>query len=270
MVASLLFAGIYIASLYISGGSYLLCIPPVLLEIWCVFKSVKRCKSRKNLNVAIPGTASKIRYLFSQIVRGICYCWLLAWVVVVEITYEKDQRSVLAGFIPLTSFSAVSLGAEFFVSTLDTISSVYIVMYKAIRLIFFIQLLAISKDVKMVNSNKLDLFDLDSQLWPIQIGALILSPIVIGSFIYYSYFIIKKIINSAKKPWNRRHMATYGWFVFTSTSLASVAALFLKFKPSLFDKSEPSFTRMIAGTVIIVVDLIFTIAMIDHIEYRAS
>lgn len=265
MVASLVFAGIYIASLYISGGSYLLCISPVLLEMWCLFKSVKRCRSRKDLNVPIPGTASKIRYLFTQIVRGICYCWLLAWVVVVEVTYEKDQRSLLAAFIPITSFSAVSLGVNFFVSNLDTISSIYIGMYKAIRLIFFIQLLAISNDVSIIN-NKLNLNDLDSQLWPIQIGALLLSPIMIGSFIYYSYFIITKIISSAKKPWNRRHMATYGWFVFTSASLSSVAVLFLKFKTSLFDKSESSFTHLIAGTVIIVVNLIFTIVMADHLE----
>lgn len=266
MIASLVFAGIYIASLYISSGSYLLCISPVFLEIWCVFKSVKRCKSRKDLNVPIPGTASKIRYLFTQIVRAICYCWLLAWVVVVEVTYEKDQRSVLAAFIPITSFSAVSLGVNFFVSNLDTISSLYIGMYKAIRLIFFIQLLSISNDVSMLNSNKLDLNDLDNQLWPIQIGALLLSPIVIGSFIYYSYFIITKIISSAKKPWNRRHMATYAWFVFTSASLGSVAVLFLKFKTSLFDKSESSFTRLISGTVIIVVNLIFTIVIADHLE----
>lgn len=264
MVLSLLFEGIYISLLHLTTGTYLLTIPSVITEAICMIKSMKRCKD-DSISKSLVKSKCLWRYSLCQPLRAGCYIWMLFWTMVVEITYEGARRSLLAGFIPIASYSGISLGIDFFLTAPEKVYSLYISLYKALRLVFFVQLISLESSIQM-KKGKLDTEDLSHQLWTIQIGTLIISPVIGCAIIYYSYYLVSRLISPKKEKWDKRHLFTYAWIILATSSLIVVAVLSLKFKNSVFEKSGAVLTYLSVASGLIFVNLVCTVLMRSQLE----
>lgn len=267
MAASLVFECLYAMSMLVNGSSYALCIPPLIVEVCSGVKLVQRSKRKKTPNPQgldidggeeSGGAGFSWRLTVNQGVRVTCYVWMFVWVVVVEIMYSKLNGTLLIAFIPIAVFSVVSLGADFFLVAPERVLNVYSGIYKACRLLFYIQLLSLAGSLSQTADHDIEVTDLSSHLWPIQVGALLLSPVLISGLLYYTYYFVTRI-RSKQAAFDKRHMITYPWFMVSSISLLAVVFFNLRMRDSLFDQSKTTLIFLFVSAFLITINLAYTI-----------
>lgn len=260
MASTIIFISLYLVSIHVEGNSYLLCMSAVILEIYCIVKQSYRYKSRKNRILHSSLSHISVRPVINQAFRCLCYVWMIVWTIAVELSYEKLGSYLMVGFIPIAAYSVISIGVDFFLTSAEKIYNLYTSTYRAFRLVFYIQLVTLARNAKRTANSKLDVDDLSSNLWPIQVGALLLSPAAASGIVYYSYFLVVSSFSKTIRL-DRRHYLTFAWFIFTSISVPVVAVLCIKFKQSLFERSETVSMNLSLAIVITTVNIALTLVI---------
>lgn len=260
-ISTLILIALYLVTLRMKSGSYLLAAPGVLLEMVCLIKAMYRLKHwRKDSQHSL-----KLWQTLNMVARTLSYCFLFAWILQVEINFS-DKKSLLPGFLPLTIYSLYSFGVDFFITSFKQISNIYVVIYKAFRLVFFVQLVTIEPSLNQLNQGKIDVEDLGSELWPLQVGCILLSPIVISGLVYYTYFIISKFVKD-KKNLDKRHYVSYFWLIFNITSFVVVGVLCLKFKSKIFSNSDTIVINLVISLSLTFFCLLLTLNLKKPLTY---
>ena len=228
---------------------YLLIIPSVALEVCRAAKLILGSRSKKS-NPSESKLGIQL-YIHSS-VRLFSYGFLLGWTVYCE-SNTDSETSLIPGFVPITVFAIYSIGADFLWSKFDKVGSGYVLVYKIVRAVVLGQCLYLSSKIRFDQDKKLDIDDLQSQLWTIQIGGLLLIPVLLVIIIYYSVFVISNFVKN-RASFDKRHIVVFSWIVLTSFSIFIVFFLTVKFKSKLFELSTDTLTQLSICIAIVVIN----------------
>ena len=260
-VSAILFFGLYAISLYMNKRLFLLSIAPLVLEIATIIKIIVYLRGEDS-GQDVPKVRK--RHFYHCFARLISYSFLFGWTIHFDFNY-KPGMSIMPGFFPIMLFSIYSIFTHFFWAKFEKIWAVVVFLYKICRALFFGQCLFFGSILQTEDNKSFDVINLQSELWPIQIGGLLLSTIILIAIIYYLYFVVSGLLGSGQS-FNKRHVAASFWVALFSISLAAVLLISLKFRSTLFDKSDSSIVQLIVCIGILLLNLLISIIMRQSLQ----
>lgn len=210
---------------------FLLALPWLLLEILSTIKLLKANKTKGESQPSIPK-----RIFYQAGVRLVSVLFLFVWLIVAELDASSNLPFYPA-FIPALLFAIYSLAFEIFGSGRDSVGQLVCLVHKALRAVGLGQLVYLSTWLARLPNGRLEIADLQDKLWTIQVGGLILIPVLVIVLIMYAYFVVSSLA-SKSATFNHNHLFGFLWTTTASGSLFGVFVLAFKLRSAAFDAGD--------------------------------
>lgn len=238
------FLTLYIGVCEIKKFMFLLALPGLLLEIFSTIKLLKANKSGVESQVLIPK-----RFYYQAGVRLSSALFLFVWLIIAELA-SSSNLPFYPAFIPVLLFAIYSLAMEIFCVGRDSVGQLVCLVHKAVRAVGFGQLVYLSTWLTRLPNDRLEISDLQDRLWTIQVGGLILIPVLAIVLVMYAYFVVNGLV-SKSAAFNHNHLFGFLWTATASGSLFGVFVLVFKMRAAAFDAGEHQWHTV--GAIAIVV-----------------